>query len=59
MLMERAAEVHMKVRNPKAVSAEAARFARRDLVKYGAGRLAFAALLKRHLKDSEILATPS
>ncbi len=59
VLMERAAEVHMKVRNPKAVSAEAARFAKQDLVKYGAGRLAFAALLKRHIRDLEIVTQPS
>jgi ribulose-5-phosphate 4-epimerase/fuculose-1-phosphate aldolase len=49
VLMERVAEVHMKVTNPKAISATAARFSKQDLIKNGAGRIAFASLLKRHL----------
>lgn len=52
VLMERVAEVHMKVTNPKPISASAARFAKQDLVKNGAGRIAFASLLKRHIKDA-------
>ena len=53
--MERAAEVHMKARNPKPISAEAARFAREDLTKFGIGRSAFASMLARHIPDPEIV----
>jgi ribulose-5-phosphate 4-epimerase/fuculose-1-phosphate aldolase len=55
VLMERVAEVQMKVTNPKPISAEAARFAKRDLVKGGAGRIAFNAMLDRHIKNREIV----
>ena len=51
VLMERVAEVHMKVRNPKPISAEAARFAQQDLTKYGVGRNAFRWLVRRHIED--------
>ncbi|MFT5577696.1 MAG: ribulose-5-phosphate 4-epimerase/fuculose-1-phosphate aldolase [Paraglaciecola psychrophila] len=53
--MERVAEVHMKTKNPKPISAEAARFAQQDLVSYGIGRVAFGALLKRHIKNPDIV----
>ena len=53
--MERVAEVHMKAKNPKPISAEAARFAKEDLVKFGIGRVAFASLLTRHIPDPEIV----
>ena len=53
--MERVAESHMKVRNPQPISAKAARFAKQDLVKFGAGRVAFAALTERHIGDPEIV----
>ena len=53
--MERVAEVHMKARNPKPISAEAARFAREDLTKFGIGRSAFASMLARHISDPEIV----
>jgi ribulose-5-phosphate 4-epimerase/fuculose-1-phosphate aldolase len=53
--MERVAETHMKVRNPKPISAEAARFAKEDLITYGYGRNAFSWLLKRHIGDPEIV----
>ena len=53
--MERVAEVHMKARNPKPISAEAARFAREDLTKFGIGRSAFASMLARHIPDPEIV----
>ncbi|MFT7689262.1 MAG: hypothetical protein ACI9FB_004630, partial [Candidatus Azotimanducaceae bacterium] len=49
------AETHMKVRNPKPISAEAARFAKEDLITYGYGRNAFSWLLKRHIGDPEIV----
>ena len=53
--MERVAEVHMKARNPKPISAESARFAKEDLVKLGVGRAAFASMLKRYIPDPEIV----
>ena len=55
VLMERVAEVHMKVRNPRAISVEAARFAKEDLVKFGAGHSAFTSMLARHISDPEIV----
>ncbi|MFT4713017.1 MAG: ribulose-5-phosphate 4-epimerase/fuculose-1-phosphate aldolase [Candidatus Azotimanducaceae bacterium] len=57
VLMERVAEVHMKVRNPKPISDEAARFAKEDLVSFGVGRSAFASLITRHISDPEIVST--
>jgi ribulose-5-phosphate 4-epimerase/fuculose-1-phosphate aldolase len=53
--MERVAESHMKARNAKPVSAEAARFAKADLVKNGAGRVGFHALVARHIGDASIV----
>lgn len=53
--MERVAESHMKVRDAKPISAEAARFAQKDLVSFGAGRSAFAALTRRHIGDPEVV----
>jgi len=53
--MERVAESHMKVRNPKPISAEAARFAKADLTTYGYGRNGFSWLLKRHIGNPEIV----
>ncbi|MEZ5492878.1 MAG: class II aldolase/adducin family protein [Gammaproteobacteria bacterium] len=53
--MERVAEVHMKARNPKPIFAEAARFAKEDLIKSGAGRAAFASMLKRYIPDPGIV----
>ncbi len=50
--MERVAEAHMKVRDAKPISAEAARFAKADLVKYGAGMIAFWSALARHVEDA-------
>lgn len=55
VMMERVAESHMKVRNPKPISAEAARFARDDLVKLGIGRSAFATMTRRHIGDPNIV----
>jgi ribulose-5-phosphate 4-epimerase/fuculose-1-phosphate aldolase len=49
--MERVAEVHMKARDAKPISAEAARFAQADLRRFGAGRIAFGALIARHIPD--------
>jgi ribulose-5-phosphate 4-epimerase/fuculose-1-phosphate aldolase len=53
--MERVAEAHMKVRDPKPISAEAARFAKADLVKYGAGFIAFWSLVIRHIDDPSVV----
>ena len=53
--MERVAEVHMKARSPKPISAEAARFAKEDLIKFGVGRSAFTSMLTRHIPDPEIV----
>ena len=53
--MERVAELHMKVSNPKPISAEAARFAKEDLIKIKIGRAAFASLLTRHIPDPEMV----
>jgi ribulose-5-phosphate 4-epimerase/fuculose-1-phosphate aldolase len=53
--MERVAEVHMKARDAKPISAEAARYAQADLVRYGAGRVAFAALVARHVGDPSVV----
>jgi ribulose-5-phosphate 4-epimerase/fuculose-1-phosphate aldolase len=49
--LERVAEAHMKARDAKPISAEAARWARSDLVRHGAGRVAFHALVARHVGD--------
>lgn len=56
VFLERVAEAHMKARDAKPISAEAARFAKADLVKYGAGRVAFRNLVARHLGDPAVVA---
>jgi len=53
--MERVAEAHMKARDAKPISAEAARFAKADLLKYGPGRVAFANLIERHIPDPDVV----
>ncbi|MFT4633736.1 MAG: ribulose-5-phosphate 4-epimerase/fuculose-1-phosphate aldolase [Candidatus Pseudothioglobus sp.] len=53
--MERVAESHMKSRDAKPISAEAARFAQADLVRLGIGRSGFASLVERHIGDPEIV----
>ena len=55
VMLERVAEAHMKAREAKPISAEGARFAKADLTKYGAGRVAFANLISRHLGDPSIV----
>ena len=52
--MERVAEAHMKARDAKPISVEAARFAKADLLKYGAGRVAFSNLVARHLAGVDV-----
>jgi len=53
--MERVAEAHMKARDARPISAEAARFAKKDLTRYGAGRVGFAALVARHVPDPDVV----
>jgi ribulose-5-phosphate 4-epimerase/fuculose-1-phosphate aldolase len=53
--MERVAEVHMKARDAKPISPEAARFAQKDLTRFGAGRVAFSALVARHVGDPSVV----
>ena len=53
--MERVAEVHMKARDARPISDEAARFAQKDLVRYGAGKVAFSALVARHIGDASVV----
>lgn len=53
--MERVAELHMKVRDPKPISAEAARFAKADLISMGIGRQGFTSLLRRHIPDPDVV----
>ena len=55
VFLERAAEAHMKARDAKPISAEAARFAKADLTKFGAGRVAFRSLVSRHLGDPSVV----
>jgi ribulose-5-phosphate 4-epimerase/fuculose-1-phosphate aldolase len=53
--LERVCEAHMKARKARPISPEAARFAQDDLTRYGAGRIAFAALVARHLPDPSVV----
>jgi ribulose-5-phosphate 4-epimerase/fuculose-1-phosphate aldolase len=53
--MERVAESHMKARDAKPITAEAARFAKQDLIKYGAGRPGFYAMIDRHIGDPGVV----
>ena len=49
--MERVAELHMKVRDAKPISAEAARFAKEDLVRLESSRYGFHTMVARHIGD--------
>ncbi len=53
--MERVAESHMKAGDAVPISAAAARYAKQDLLRYGAGRFAFRALIARHIEDPSIV----
>ena len=53
--MERVAEAHMKARDAKPISDEAARYAKADLLKYGPGRVAFMNLVARHIADPSVV----
>ncbi len=53
--MERVAEAHVKVRNPKPISPDAARFAKEDLLRLGTGRSAFWSMVDRHVGDLNVV----
>ena len=53
--LERVAEAHMKARDAKPISAAAARYAKKDLVRLGAGRVGFWALVQRHIEDPNVV----
>ena len=53
--MERVAEVHMKARQARPISPAAARYARSDLIHYGASRVAFWSLVARHIGDPSVV----
>ena len=53
--LERVCEAHMKARDAKPISAEGARYAKQDLIRYGFGRVAFRAMVTRHIGDPEIV----
>jgi ribulose-5-phosphate 4-epimerase/fuculose-1-phosphate aldolase len=53
--MERVAEAHLKARDAVPISAGAARFAKADLDRFGAGRVAFAAMVARHIGDPAVV----
>jgi ribulose-5-phosphate 4-epimerase/fuculose-1-phosphate aldolase len=57
VFLERVAEVHMKAREAVPISAAAARYAREDLTRYGAGRVGFWNLVARHIGDPQIVLT--
>ena len=52
--MERVAEVHMKARDAVPISPAAARFAQKDLNRYGT-KVAFQALVARHIGDPSVV----
>lgn len=55
VMMERVAEAHMKARDAKPISDGAARYAKQDLIRYGAGRPGFWAMVARHLGDPSVV----
>ena len=55
VLMERVCEAHMKAPQARPISAAAARYAKADLDRLGAGRSQFRALVARHIGDPGIV----
>ena len=55
--LERVAEAHMKARQARPISASAARRAKQDLVRHGAGRAAFRSLVTHHIGDPAVVET--
>lgn len=57
VLMERVCEAHMKARDAKPISDAAARYAKADLDRLGAGRKDFRSLVARHVGDPSVVET--
>jgi ribulose-5-phosphate 4-epimerase/fuculose-1-phosphate aldolase len=55
VLLERVAEAHMKARDAKPISTNAARYAKSDLARPGAGRRYFKSLVRRHIPDPSVV----
>ena len=55
VLLERVAESHRKARDAKPISPQAARIAKADLIKDGAGKVAFRHLVSRYVGDPSIV----
>ena len=53
--MERVAEAHLKARDAKPISPEAARFAKADLQRVGGGHPGFSCLVARHVGDPSVV----
>lgn len=53
--LERVAEVHMKARDAKPISPEAARYAQADFRRFGPGKVAFGSLVRWHVGDLEVV----
>ena len=54
-LLERVAEAHLKTRNPKPISAEAARYAKQDLMRIGGGSVSFHSMVQRYIHNPGIV----
>ncbi len=53
--LERVAEAHMKARHAVPISADAARYAKEDLLRFNAGQAGFWSLVKRYIPDPEVV----
>jgi ribulose-5-phosphate 4-epimerase/fuculose-1-phosphate aldolase len=53
--LERVCEVQMKAREAKPISDEAARYAKQDLIRHGAGHIPFQAMVDRHIEDVTVV----
>jgi ribulose-5-phosphate 4-epimerase/fuculose-1-phosphate aldolase len=53
--LERVAEAHMKARDAKPISASAARHAKADLIRFGAGSIPFRSLVARHVGRADVV----
>ncbi|MBJ19414.1 MAG: ribulose phosphate epimerase [bacterium] len=51
IMMERVCEAQMKARNARPIPAEAARHAKSDLLRLGAGKISFRSMVARHIGD--------
>lgn len=55
VMLERVVESHMKVRDAKPISASAARNAKADLIRFGAGSIPFRSLVARHVGRADVV----